>query len=134
MHFSTRIVSEMQWLGPIQDYVLYDLVDWLNDPARDVHNLDMQLETAVNLAESLKIQIIELNSELDRQTNSLENQINELRSESTTLQNTITDIEGQNQELQSALDSANNLSYVAIGVATISAIAIAGIIIQKVYR
>jgi hypothetical protein len=124
----------LQWLGPIQDNVLYDLADWLNDPARDVHNLDMQLETAINMAESLKNKIDELNSELDQQTISLENQINELRSESTTLLDTITDLEGHNQELQSALDSAKNLTYVAIGVATISAIALAVIIFQKRYR
>jgi len=124
----------LQWLGPIQDNVLYDLADWLNDPARDVHNLDMQLETAINMAESLKNKIDELNSELDQQTISLENQINELRSESTTLLDTIADLEGHNQELQSALDAAKNLTYVAIGVATISAIALAVIIFQKRYR
>ena len=124
----------LQWLGPIQDHVLYDLTDWLNDPARDVHNLDMQFETAINVAESLKIKIDELNSELDQQTSSLKNQINELRSESTTLQNTITDLEGHNQELQSALDSAKNLTYIAIGLATISAIALTVIIFQKRYK
>jgi len=117
-------------MGPTQDYVLQDLEAWLKDPARKVRGLDSQLQTAEYLIEKLQGQLGDLNSELDLQTSELENQVTELQSESTDMQNTVTELERHNMELQSALDSSRNLTYIALGVALIAVISGAVIIFR----
>jgi hypothetical protein len=107
-------------MGPMQDYVFQDLEAWLKDPARKVRNLNSQLQTAEHIIEELRVQLDELNSEFDQQTCELENQVTELQSESTDMQNTITELERHNMELQSALNSAKNLTYIALVVALIA--------------
>jgi hypothetical protein len=107
-------------MGPMQDYVLQDLEAWLKDPARKVRDLDSQLQTAEYVIEELRGQLGDLNSEFDQQTSELENQVAELQSESTNMQNTITELERHNMELQSALDSAKNLIYIALGIALVA--------------
>ena len=118
-------------MGPMQDYVLQDLEAWLKDPARKVRNLDSQLQTAEYMIEELQGQLGDLNSEIDQQTSELENQVTELQSESTDMQNTVTELERHNLELQSALDSAKNLTYIALGVALIAIISGAVIMFQN---
>ena len=121
-------------MGPTQDYVLQDLEAWLKDPARKVRNLDSQLQTAEYMMEELRVQLSDLNSELDQQISELENQVTELQSESTDIQNTVTELKRHNMELQSALDSAKNMTYIALGVALIAVISVAVIIFQNQNR
>jgi pimeloyl-ACP methyl ester carboxylesterase len=109
-------------MGPTQDYVLQDLEAWLKDPARKVRNLDYQLQTAEYIIEELWGQLEDLNSELDKQTSELEKQVTELQSESTDMQNSLTELEHLNMDLQSALDSSRNLTYIALGIALITLI------------
>lgn len=111
--------------------MLQDLEAWLKDPARKVHNLDIQLQTAEYIIEELRGQLGDLNSELDQKTSELENQVTELQSESTDIQNTVTELERHNMELQSALDSAKNMTYIALGVALIAVISGAVIMFQN---
>ena len=118
-------------MGPTQDYVLQDLEAWLKDPARKVRNLDSQLQTAEYVMEELRGQLGDLNSELDQQTSELENQVAELQSESTDMQNTVTELERHNMELRSALDSAKNMTYIALGVALIAVMSGAVIMFQN---
>jgi len=118
-------------MGPTQDYVLQDLEAWLKDPARKVRNLDSHLQTAENMIEDLRGQLGDLNSELDQQTSELEKQVTELQSESTDMQNTVTEHERHYIELQSALDSAKNATYIALGVALIAVIFGAVIVFQN---
>ncbi|MFX0202677.1 MAG: hypothetical protein ACFFCW_41770, partial [Candidatus Hodarchaeota archaeon] len=106
----------VQPLGPIRDYVLSDLADWLKDPARKVRYLTAQIEdlnTELNLKtselESAKTTIAEL-----------EGQVKDLQSESSSLQNTMIELERRNSELQSALDLSKNIAYIAIGIAIIA--------------
>ena len=120
-----------QPLGPIQDYVLSDLAAWLKDPARNLRILDIQLQTSTNTVENLQSQLAELNSELDQQTSELESQVEELQSESTNIQNTVTELESRNVELQSAIDSAKNLTYIALGVAIVAVVAVAIMLFQR---
>jgi hypothetical protein len=107
-------------MGPIQQYVLQDLEAWIKDPARKVRDIDSELHTAKYTIEELRCQLGDLNSDLDQQTSELENQITELLSESTDMQNTVTELERHNMELQSALNSAKNLTYIALGIALIA--------------
>ena len=95
-------------MGPMQDYVIQDLESWLKDPARKVHGLDSQLQTAANTVNVLNGQIAVLNSEIEQQTSELESQVEEL--------------ESLYAGLQSALDSSRNLTYVALGMAVIAVI------------
>jgi pimeloyl-ACP methyl ester carboxylesterase len=110
----------LQWLGPIQDYVLSDLAAWLKDPERDLRNLYAQLQTAEETIYDFQVQLDELSSELDRQTGYLESQVEEWRSEQSSLQSTLDELEGHYTELQSALDSSRNMTYVALGVAIVA--------------
>jgi len=112
----------LQFFGPPEDYILSDLVTWLKDPGRDIRILEAQLETATDTAEGLQGQLGDLNSELDRQASELGNLIEELLSESASMINTVTELERNNMELLSALDSAKNLIYIAIGIAIIAVI------------
>ena len=109
-------------MGPMQEHVLQDLEAWLKDPARRVRHLNSQLQTAENTIEELRGRLGDLNSDLDQRTGELENRITELQSESTTTQNTVAELERRNTELRSALDSARNLTQIALGVALIAAI------------
>jgi hypothetical protein len=109
-------------MGPTQDYVLRDLEAWLKDPARKVRNLDIQLQTDEDEIEGLRSQIDNLNSELDQQTSEFENQISGLQIESADIQQIITELEHQNVELQTALASASNMTYIALGVALIAVV------------
>jgi alpha-beta hydrolase superfamily lysophospholipase len=118
-------------MGPTQDYVLHDLVTWLKDPARKVRNLDSQLQTAETVIEDLRGQLGDLNLKLDQQTFELENQVTELQSESTDMQNTVTELERHNMELHSALNSSENLTYLALGVALIAVMSGVVIIFQN---
>jgi pimeloyl-ACP methyl ester carboxylesterase len=118
-------------MGPIQDYVLQDLVTWLKEPSRKLRNLDSQLQTAESIIKELQDQLSDLNSELDQRTGELESQISELQSESTDMQNTITEQERHNTELQSILDSAKNMTNIALGVALLAVISGAVIIFQN---
>lgn len=121
-----------QPLGPIQDYVLSDLAAWLSDPARNMHYLCAQLQTAENIIDALQGQLGDLDSELEQQTSELESvhvkicelegQVEELRVESSTLLDTIAELEGSNDELQSALNSSRNLTYITLGVAIIAVV------------
>ena len=110
----------LQWLGPIQDYVLSDLAAWLKDPERDLRNLYAQLQTAEETIYDFQVQLDELSSELDRQTGYLESQVEEWRSEHSTMQSALDELEGRYTELQSALDSSRNMTYVALGVAIVA--------------
>ncbi len=118
-------------MGPTQEYVLQDLEAWLKDPARKVRNLDSKLETAEYTIEELRGQLSDLNSELDQQTSELVTQVTELQSESTDMQNTVTELTRQNMELQSALHSSQNLTYIALGVALMAIISGAVILLQN---
>jgi len=109
-------------MGPTQDYVLMDLEAWLKDPARKVRHLDIQLQTDEHEIEGLRGQIDNLNSELDQKTSELENQISGLQTESADIQQTVTELEHQNVELQTALASARNMTYIALGVALITVV------------
>ena len=120
-----------QPLGPIQDYVLNDLAAWLKDPSRNLYILDEKLQMATNAMKDLQGQLGELNSELGQQIRELENQVEELQSESSSLQNTLAELESRNYELQSALDSSKNLTYIAIGVATMAVVAVAVMVFRR---
>ena len=121
----------LQWLGPIQDYVLSDLATWLKDPKRGLNTLDARLDANLDTMKGLQGQLGELSSEHDRQATELESQIGELRSESTEMLDTITELESRNAELQSALDSARSLTYVALGAATVAVVTAAMMYFQR---
>jgi esterase/lipase len=121
----------LQWLGPIQDHVLSDLATWLKDPERGRFLLVEQLQTASNTINELQGQLNDLKSEFNQQTSELENQVSELQSESTGMHNTVTELKSQNMELQSALDSAKNMTYIALGAALIAVIFGAVIMFQN---
>jgi len=121
----------LQWLGPIQDHVLSDLATWLKDPERDRFLLVEQLQTASNTINEMQGQLNDLNSEFNQQTSELENQVSELQSDSTDMHNTVTELERQTMALQSALDSAKNITYTALGVALIAVISGAVIMFQN---
>jgi esterase/lipase len=87
-------------MGPIQEYVLQDLVEWLKDPARNIRNLYDQLQNAEKKAENIQDQLI-------------------------SDQTRISDLERQVEELQSTLDSLRNLVYIAFGVAVIAVLVVA---------
>ena len=114
-----------QPLGPIQEHVLSDLVAWLNDPARNVHYLFAQLQTAESIIDVLQGQLGDLNSELEQQTSELKNLDVKMQSGSTNMLNTIADLESRNVELQSALYSSRNLTYIALGTALLAVLAVA---------
>ena len=112
----------LQWLGPIQDHVLSDLATWLKDPDRDQFLLVEQLQTESNTINELQGLLDDINSEFNQKTSELENQVSELQSESTGMQNNVIELERQYMELQSALDSAKNMTYAVLGVALIAVI------------
>ncbi len=93
-------------MGPMQEYVLQDLAAWLKDPARNIRNLYDQLQTAESTVENLQDQL-------------------------TSEQTRISDLEGEVEELQSALDSSRNLTYVALGVSMIAVVAMAVMVFQR---
>ena len=101
----------LQWLGPIQDYVLSDLVNWLNDPDRDMLILETQLEdeqAAVSILES--------------QMEGLQSQLDDEQTKISKLDDTISGLEGENDELQNVLSFSRNLNYIAIGIAVIAVV------------
>jgi len=121
-----------QPLGPIQDYVLSDLAAWLKDPARNIHHLCAQLQTAENIIDALQGQLGDLDSEFLIKSSELENmhvkicelegQVELLLRESSTLLDTSAELESSNDELQSDLNSSKNLTYIALGVAIIAVV------------
>ena len=118
-------------MGPTQGYVLHDLEAWLKDPARKVRTLESQLQTAEYIIKELQGQLGDLNLKLNKQTNELENQVSELESESTDTQNTVTKLEHDNLRMQSVLDSAKNMTYLALGVALVAILSGAVILFQN---
>jgi len=114
----------LQWLGPIQDHVLSDLATWLKDPERDQFILVEQLQTASNTINELQGQLNDLNSEFNQQTNELENQVKELQLELTDMRKTLVEQEDRDTQLQIALDSSKNISYIALGVSIIVTLAV----------
>ena len=96
----------LQWLGPIQDNVLFDLADWLKSSARNQHNLTLQIE---NTEQSTK--------ELQTRINDLEHQFDELQSESLNLKKDLNDQKILNEELQHTLNTSKNLSTLSLGLA-----------------
>jgi pimeloyl-ACP methyl ester carboxylesterase len=127
-HTLSPVEGMLQPMDPVQEYALSDLATWLKDPARKVRDLDSQLQIAEGMMEEFWGQLGDLNSELDQQTSELEKQVTELQSESTDIQDTVAELERHNMELQSALDSAKNMTYISLGVALIAIIS--GIIIM----
>jgi alpha-beta hydrolase superfamily lysophospholipase len=121
----------LQWLGPIEDYVLSDLAAWLKDPERGLNTLDARLDANMDTIKGLQGQLGDLSSELDHQATELENQIRELQLESTEMQDAITELESRNAELQSAQDSARSLTYVALGVAIVAVVGTAVLLFQR---
>jgi len=107
-------------MGPIQDYMLSDLAAWLKDPARNVHSLHAQLQTAEDTIQDLQGQLVELNSELDLQSSGLESAYAR-----------ISELESRNDELQSALVSSANLAYTAIGIAIIAVAAVVVMVVKE---
>jgi pimeloyl-ACP methyl ester carboxylesterase len=107
-------------MGPMQDYVLQDLEAWLKDPARKVHALAAQLQTAEDTIEKLQDQLGDLEGGLEGRTDQLGNRLEQLESESTTLKATIAELETREDEFQSALDSSRNITYIALGAAIIA--------------
>ncbi len=120
-------------MGPMQEYVLQDLGDWLKDPSRKLRYLDSQLQTAGNALEDLEGQLDDLDSQLDQRTSKLENQVLELQIESNSLQNTITELEERNAELKSSLDSFKNLTYIALGTAIIAIVVVVVTASKRLY-
>ena len=115
----------LQWLGPIEDYVLSDLAAWLKDPERGLRFVDAQLQAAEETIHDLQIQLGELSSELDMQAGYLESREEEWQSDHSSLRDAITELEGRNAELRSVLDSSRFMTYVALGVAAIAALLVA---------
>jgi len=97
-------------MGPMQDYVLRDLEAWLKEPARKVHSLDSQLQTAEKSVEELQGQLDELYSELDKNINEQED---------------------RNVELESELDLVKKLAYISLGVAIMVSAALAIVLFQR---
>jgi hypothetical protein len=115
----------LQWLGPIQDYVLSDLVNWLKDPDRDTNYLKNQLETADAMIVDLQSQLENeqaVVSRLGSQLLDLQSQLDDEKTELSMLGDKISVLEGENAELQNALSFSKNLNYIAIGIAVISVI------------
>ena len=102
----------VQPLGPIQDYVLSDLVTWLKDPARKYRYLTTQIE---EFDTKLNIKISELESAKTK-ISKLEDHVKYLRFNSSSLQNTVNELERKNSDLQSALNLSKNLAYIIIGI------------------
>ena len=121
-------------MGPTEDYVLRDLEAWLKDPARKVRSLDSQLQAAEGMIEGLRGQLGDLDSEFDQQTSELEHQVSELQLGSADMHNIVTELERYNLEMQSALDSVRNMTYIALGVALIAVISGAVIMFQDRLR
>jgi chromosome segregation ATPase len=112
-------------LGPIQNYVLSDLVNWLKDPDRDTNYLKNQLETADAMIADLQSQLENeqaVVSRLGSQLQGLQSQLNHEKTELSMLGDKISSLEGENAELQKALRFSKNLNYLAIGIAVISVI------------
>lgn len=114
----------LQWLGPIQDYVLSDIANWLKDPERDRFILVEQLQTASNTINELQGQLNDLNSKLNQQTSELENQVKELHLELTAMQKTLDEQENRGKQLRIALDSTKNISYIALGASILVSLAV----------
>jgi len=112
----------LQLYGPPEDYVLSDLVSWLKAPEREIRALKTQLDTNTGLAEDLRGQISDLNINLSRQTGELEGLIDEMQSESVNMKDTIAMLESNNRDIQSALDSSENLIYISLGIALVAII------------
>jgi pimeloyl-ACP methyl ester carboxylesterase len=121
----------LQWLGPIQDYVLSDLVAWLKDPDRDLRIRDEQLQAAEATIDDLQTQLDESGSELGRRTSGLESRVEELQSGYSSLQSTTAELESSIMELESALDRSRSLNYIAIGVAIVAVAAATIIVFQR---
>jgi len=116
----------VQPLGPIQDYVLSDLVAWLKDSARKFRDFTAQVED-FNTEFDLKASELEsAKTEISR----LESQVNDLQNTSSCLQNTMIELEIRNSDLQSGLTLSKNLAYVAMGVA-IMAFVVTGVTLRK---
>ncbi|MCW4036399.1 MAG: hypothetical protein NWE75_04325, partial [Candidatus Bathyarchaeota archaeon] len=115
----------LQWLGPIEDYVLSDLAAWLKHPERGLRFVDTQLQAAEETIHDLQIQLGELRSELDMQGSYLESREEEWQSEHSSLRDAIAELEGLNAELRSTLDSSRFMTYVALGIAVIAVLVVA---------
>lgn len=121
----------LQWLGPIQDYVLSDLVAWLKDPDRDLRIRDEQLQAAEDTIGDLQAQLDESGSELGRRTSDLESRVEELQSGHSGLQSAIAGLESSIIELETELDRSSSLNYIAIGMAMLAVAASTIIAFQR---
>jgi pimeloyl-ACP methyl ester carboxylesterase len=101
----------LQWLGPIQDNVLFNLADWLKNPARNQHNLTLHVEN-----------IEQTTTELQTQINILENQLGELQLKSSTLENDLNDQKKQNEAFEAILNTSKNLTIISLGLAIIAVV------------
>jgi len=112
-----------QPMGPIQEYVLSDLVAWLKDPARNMNYINDQLQTTGRITDTLQSQLGDLDSELAQQNTELINLIEELQLESSKLEKNIAELNNWNIKLQLTLNSSRVLTYIAIGIALFALLA-----------
>lgn len=115
----------LQWLGPIQDYVLSDLVNWLKDPVRDMHHLETQLDTADAIIADLQGRVVDEQaavSILESQMEGLQSQLDENQTKISLLDDKVLNLEEENVDLRNALRFSKNLNYVSIGIAVIATV------------
>ena len=109
-----------QPLGPIQDYVLSDITEWLTDPARNVLYFHSHLQTSEIIFGELQGQQVDFNSELTQQNEELNKLVEEWQSESLDMEETIDELNNWNLELQLSLISSRNLTYIALGLSLVT--------------
>jgi hypothetical protein len=99
----------LQWLGPIQDNVLFNLADWLKNSARNQHSLTLQIKNTEQTT-----------TELQTRINNLEHQLDELQSKSSTLENDLNDQKKLNEAFESMLNTSKNLTNISLGLTIIA--------------
>lgn len=99
----------LQWLGPIQEYVLSNLADWLKDSARNQNKLNQQIIETEAETEDLQKRITKLDTMLEA-----------LISESSSLKEEVDELKKLNEEIQLELKNTRNLTNVSVVVALIA--------------
>jgi len=122
-HTFYPVDSWKQPLGPIQEYVLSDLVAWLRDPARNMNYINDQLQTTGKITDALQGQLGDLDSELAQQNTELINLVEELQVESSKLEKNVAELNNWNIRLQLTLNSSKILTYIALGIALFTLLA-----------
>jgi hypothetical protein len=107
-----------QPLGPIQDYVLSDIFNWLNDPSRKVHYFFTQQQSKERTINEMQIQLSSFNSELESAENIIEN----LHSDSVSFRKEIDKLNDQYLQRQESWILSGNLTYIALGLSLFSAV------------